>query len=45
MELPHIKYHFDMQARILGLLPGEIVEIKRPSPTIGEYPMYRICTP
>jgi len=45
MELPHIKYHFDVQARILGLLPGEIVEIKRPSPTIGEYPMYRICTP
>jgi DNA-directed RNA polymerase subunit H (RpoH/RPB5) len=45
MELPHIKYHFDMQARILGLLPGEIVEIKRPSPTIGEYLMYRICTP
>jgi len=45
MEFPHIKYHFDMQARILGVLPGEIVEITRPSPNIGDYRMYRICTP
>ena len=44
LELPHIKYHLDMQARILGLLPGEIVEIIRASPTIGEYKVYRICT-
>jgi len=45
MELPHIKYHADVQARILGLLPGEIVEITRPSPTVGEYKVYRICSP
>jgi DNA-directed RNA polymerase subunit H (RpoH/RPB5) len=43
-ELPHIKYHADAQARILGLLPGEIVEITRPSPTIGDYKVYRICS-
>lgn len=45
MELPHIKYHIDIQARILGLVPGDIVEITRPSPTIGEYKVYRICSP
>ena len=43
-ELPHIKYHVDMQARVLGLVPGDIVEIKRPSETAGEYVMYRVCT-
>jgi DNA-directed RNA polymerase subunit H (RpoH/RPB5) len=45
IELPHIKYHMDIPARVLGILPGEIVEITRPSPTIGEYKVYRICTP
>jgi DNA-directed RNA polymerase subunit H (RpoH/RPB5) len=42
-ELPHIKYHLDMQARVLGLVPGDIVEIKRPSETCGEYTFYRVC--
>jgi len=42
-ELPHIKYHIDIQARLLGLVPGEIVKITRPSPTVGEYIIYRIC--
>lgn len=42
-ELPHIKYHVDMQARILGLVPGDVVEIKRPSETCGEYVYYRKC--
>jgi len=45
MELPHIKYHIDIQARILGLVPGDIVEITRPSPTVGDYKVYRICSP
>ena len=43
-ELPHIKYHLDMQARILGLVPGDIVEITRPSETAGTYTFYRVCT-
>jgi DNA-directed RNA polymerase subunit H (RpoH/RPB5) len=43
-DLPHIKYHVDIQTRILGLVPGEIVEITRPSPTIGEYKVYRYCS-
>jgi len=42
-ELPHIKYH-DMQSRVLGLVPGDIVEITRPSETMGEYTLFRICT-
>jgi DNA-directed RNA polymerase subunit H (RpoH/RPB5) len=45
LELPLIKYHMDVPARVLGLVPGDIVEITRPSPTIGEYKVYRICSP
>ncbi len=44
VRLPHIIYHVDMQARVLGLVPGDIVEIRRPSPTSGEYILYRVCT-
>ncbi len=43
-ELPRIIYHVDMQARVLGLVPGDIVEIRRPSQTSGEYISYRVCT-
>lgn len=43
-ELPRLIYHVDMQARVLGLVPGDIVEIRRPSPTSGEYISYRVCT-
>lgn len=42
-ELPHIKYS-DIQSRVLGLVPGDIVEIRRPSETVGEYTLFRICT-
>ena len=41
--LPIIKYHLDMIARVLGLMPGDIVEITRPSITAGEYKLYRVC--
>jgi DNA-directed RNA polymerase subunit H (RpoH/RPB5) len=44
-DLPIIRYHVDMQARIIGLVPGDIVEIIRPSPTVAEYKVYRICSP
>ena len=43
MELPYIKYH-DIQSRVLGLVPGDIVEIRRPSETVGEYTLFRVCT-
>lgn len=43
IKLPFIRFHEDMQARILGLVPADIVKITRPSPAAGEYIIYRIC--
>jgi DNA-directed RNA polymerase subunit H (RpoH/RPB5) len=45
VKLPLIRFHEDMQARVLGLIPGDVVKITRPSPSAGEYIMYRICSP
>jgi DNA-directed RNA polymerase subunit H (RpoH/RPB5) len=44
-NLPLIKFHEDMIARVMGLQPGDIVKIIRPSPSSGEYTSYRICVP
>ena len=44
-NLPLIRFHEDMVARIMGLLPGDIVKIIRPSPSAGEYVSYRVCSP
>lgn len=44
-NLPLIKFHEDIVARILGLLPGDIVKITRASPSAGEYTAYRVCSP
>ena len=44
-NLPLIKFHEDMVARIMGLTPGDIVKIIRPSPSAGEYISYRVCVP
>jgi len=44
-NLPLIKFHADMVARIMGLLPGDIVKIIRSSPSAGEYIAYRVCSP
>jgi DNA-directed RNA polymerase subunit H (RpoH/RPB5) len=41
-QLPVIKYG-DTQARLLGLVPGDAVEILRPSPTAGVERFIRIC--
>lgn len=41
-QFPLIK-HSDMQAKLLGLIPGDIVEILRPSPTSGIARVLRIC--
>jgi DNA-directed RNA polymerase subunit H (RpoH/RPB5) len=44
-QLPLIRYHTDPIARLLGLVPGDIVKITRPSPSSGEYVVYRVCVP
>ncbi len=38
-----IRFHEDPQARWLGLVPGDVVKITRPSPSSGEYIVYRVC--
>ncbi len=43
-NLPIIRFHEDIIARILGLMPGDIVKITRPSPSAGEYVSYRVCS-
>jgi DNA-directed RNA polymerase subunit H (RpoH/RPB5) len=44
-QFPIIKFHVDMAARCLGLLPLDIVKITSYSPTSGEYVKYRVCAP
>ena len=44
-QLPLIRYHEDPIARLIGLMPGEIVKITRPSLTAGECVGYRVCVP
>ena len=41
-QLPLIKHH-DIQARVLGLVPGDVVEVLRPSPTAGVARVLRVC--
>jgi DNA-directed RNA polymerase subunit H (RpoH/RPB5) len=43
-ELQHIKFHQDMQARVHGLVPGDVVEITSPSESAGETVSYRVCS-
>jgi len=44
-QLPKVKYHTDMIARCLNLVPGDIVKIPRPSPSAGVDERYRVCVP
>jgi len=44
-QFPLIRFHEDPIARMIGLLPGEIVKITRPSLTAGECVQYRVCVP
>ena len=44
-QLPLIRFHEDPIARMLGLVPKDIVRITRPSLTAGENIGYRLCVP
>lgn len=44
-QLPIIRFHEDPIARMLGIMPDEIVKITRPSLTAGECVGYRVCVP
>jgi DNA-directed RNA polymerase subunit H (RpoH/RPB5) len=44
-QLPIIRFHEDPVARLLGLMPDDVIKITRPSPTAGEYILYRRCSP
>jgi DNA-directed RNA polymerase subunit H (RpoH/RPB5) len=44
-QFPLIRFHEDPIARMLGLLPGDIVKITRASPTAGVYKFHRVCVP
>ena len=44
-QLPRIKFHEDPVGRMIGLVPGDIVKITRPSASAGECIMYRVCVP
>lgn len=44
-KLPEIKFHADPIARCIGAIPGDIVQITRPSASSGEAVIYRVCAP
>lgn len=45
LQFPIIRFHADMMARYMGLVPEDIVKITRPSLSAGEYVLYRTCAP
>jgi DNA-directed RNA polymerase subunit H len=44
-QFPLIRYHEDPITRVIGCIPGDIIKITRPSPSAGEYIVYRVCVP
>jgi DNA-directed RNA polymerase subunit H (RpoH/RPB5) len=44
-NLPFIRFHQDIQARLLGAIPGDIIQIVRPSSSAGTETVYRVCVP
>lgn len=41
-KLPIMRYHADVVTRCLGIVPGDIVKVIRPSETIGESIVYQV---
>jgi DNA-directed RNA polymerase subunit H (RpoH/RPB5) len=44
-QLMIIRYHADHSGRCLGLTVGDIVKVIRPSASVGESVVYRVCAP
>ena len=44
-NLPFIRFHQDIQGRLLGAVPGDVIKITRPSPSSGVEIVYRVCVP
>ena len=44
-QLPFIRFHQDIQARLLGALPGDVIKVIRPSSSAGIEYIYRVCVP
>ena len=44
-NLPFIRFHQDIQARLLSAVPGDVLKITRPSPSSGVETVYRVCVP
>ena len=44
-NLPFIRFHQDIQARLLGSVPGDVIKITRPSSSSGVETIYRVCVP
>jgi len=44
-NLPLIRFHQDIQVRLLRAIPGDVIKITRPSPSSGVEIIYRVCVP
>jgi DNA-directed RNA polymerase subunit H len=43
-KLPIMRYHADVITRCLGVVPGDIIKVVRPSETIGESIVYQVVS-
>jgi DNA-directed RNA polymerase subunit H (RpoH/RPB5) len=44
-NLPFIRFHQDIQTRLLGAVPGDVIKVTRPSSSSGVETIYRVCVP
>ena len=44
-NLPFIRFHQDIQGRLLGAVPGDVIKITRASQSSGVETIYRVCVP